>query len=125
MSNVETKKAEWEAAKAAYAADNCRANFKARQAAEEAYWNALQEEEDAEDVVEFAPLTSSDIIPSLRAAAMRAESIGQGGASEKQIIYLASLMVKAGHDAGEFEMNSSLILTSMNASKRIDAYLNR
>ena len=125
MSNSETKKAEWEAAKEAYAADNCRANFKACRAAEEAYWNALQEDEDAEDVVESAPITTGDILPSLRAAAMRAESIGQRGASEKQISYLASLMVKAGHDAGEFEMNSSLVLTSMNASKRIDAYLNR
>lgn len=125
MSNSETKKAEWEAAKEAYAADNCRANFKACRAAEEAYWNALQEEEDAEDLVEAAPLTVGGIIPSLRAAAMRAESIGQRAASEKQISYLASLMAKAGHDAGEFEMNSSLILTSMNASKRIDSYLNR
>ncbi len=124
MSNSEVKKAEWEAAKEAYAGDNCRANFKAARAAEEAYWNALQEEEDAEDMVEAAPLTAGCILPSLRAAAMRAESIGQRAASEKQLSYLASLMAKFGHDAGEFEMNSSLILTSMNASKRIDSYLN-
>lgn len=124
MSKSEELKAAWEAAKEAHKAEKTHQNFKVCLAAEEAYWNALQEEEDAEDAVEVAPLTIGDVISSLRTAAYRAESIGQVAASEKQISYLASLMVNAGHNAGEFDLNSSLILTKSNASKRIDTYLN-
>lgn len=68
-------------------------------------------------------VTQKIIARRLDRAALRAETIGQWGATSKQCWYLAGLMLAAGEDASEYVTDTHLILTKHRASIEIDALL--